>query len=49
MDQMFTVLLITALVAAVTGILIPMLSGAATPERKAERDAALSDQVSASR
>lgn len=45
MEQMLTVLLAIGIVATVTGILIPMLSGAGTPERKAERDAGLEDQV----
>lgn len=49
MDQMLTVLLAIAIVAAVTGVLIPMLSAASTPERKAERDAVLEDQVAALR
>lgn len=49
MDQMLTVLIVIALVAGVSGVLIPMLSGTATAERRAEHDAALSDQVAASR
>ena len=45
MEHMLTVLLTIAVVAAVTGVLIPMLSAAGTPERKAEREALLEDQV----
>lgn len=45
MEHMLTVLLAIGIVATVTGILIPMLSAAGTPERKAERDAVLEDQV----
>jgi hypothetical protein len=49
MDHMLTVLLATGIVAAVSGVLIPMLSAASTPERRRERDAALEDQVAAPR
>lgn len=45
MEQMLTVLLAIGIVATVTAVLIPMLSAAGTPERKAERDAGLEDQV----
>ena len=45
MEQMLTVLLAIGIVAAVTGVLIPMLSAPGTPERRAERDASLEDQV----
>lgn len=48
MDQMLTVLIAIGIVAAVTGVLIPMLSG--TPaERRVERDAGMEDQLTASR
>lgn len=38
MEQMLTVLFITALVAVVTGVLIPMLSGPVPSERPSERE-----------
>lgn len=45
MEHMLTVLLATGIVAGVTGVLIPMLSAPGTPERRAERDAVLEDQL----
>lgn len=49
MEAMLTVLLATGIVAAVSGVLIPMLSTASTPERQREREAALEDQIAALR
>lgn len=48
MDQLLTVLITIVVVGIVSGVLIPLLSGAQTPERRAERDAALEDQLAAS-
>ncbi len=45
MDQLITVLIAIAIVTGATSVLIPMLSATPSPERKAERDAALEAQL----
>lgn len=45
MDQLMTVFVAITVATGVTGVLIPLLSSAPSPEREADREAALEAQL----